>query len=46
VTAAIKIPSLDLRPEADDPTARPLFLDVDDNVSPAQLFVEARILPL
>jgi hypothetical protein len=40
------IPSPDLRPEADGPTARPLFLDFDDDVGLAQLFCEACILTL
>jgi len=31
-------------PESDDPTALPLFLDVDDDVSLTQIFTQASIL--
>jgi hypothetical protein len=40
VTAAIKISSRGLSPEWDSPTARPLFLDVDDDVRLTQIFGE------
>jgi hypothetical protein len=44
VTAAVRISPPGPAPELDDPTAQPLFLYVDDDVSFPQIFTQACIL--